>query len=207
MAPATTAAPPTISSSVTPGCAPSPIVPAPQAAALRALLDRAHLGLALEAGPVLPVQVHELRRDAERVGLRLRLQDGPAADDLFALGKGAVGHLDLALGQPDAGAVLARAKAARADQRTVLGAPLDEPAHRFHQGRRRRRVAIRFRAADECEVFHGSSSSGLDHATNKARPERHAARIFLRPTMPASQATKAERFLALHARTGAFVIP
>src|SRR5580704_3047102 len=69
---------------------------------------RPYLGLAFESGPVLAVQLHELGCDPERLGLRLGLQDRPAADDLLALGERAVGHGDLAVGEPHTRAFLAR---------------------------------------------------------------------------------------------------
>src|SRR5439155_1317892 len=61
---------------------------------------RPQLGLTLEARPILSVQLHELGGDLDCFSLRLRLQDCPAADDLLALGERAVGHGDLAVGDP-----------------------------------------------------------------------------------------------------------
>src|SRR5712664_2871181 len=52
---------------------------------------------ALEAGPVLSVQLHEPGGDLNRFSPRVRLQDCPAADDLLGLRERAVGHGDLAL--------------------------------------------------------------------------------------------------------------
>ena len=101
-----------------------------------------HLGLALETGPVLAVQFHEFGGNAARLGLRADFEDCPAADDFLALGEGAVGDRDPAVGEPDPEAILAWQKAARVDERAVSARALHEVAHRFHQRGRRRRIAI-----------------------------------------------------------------
>ena len=75
---------------------------------------------ALEPGPVLAVQVHEVGRNPDRLGLRVRLQDGPAPDDLLALGERAIGHGDLAVREPQADAILARQQPAGVDKRAIL---------------------------------------------------------------------------------------
>src|SRR4051794_26064611 len=69
---------------------------------------RPHFGLALEAGPVLAVQIHELGGDPDRFGLRFGVQNCPAADDFFALREWAVAHGDLAVREPNTDPVLAR---------------------------------------------------------------------------------------------------
>src|SRR5580658_4010053 len=112
---------------------------------------RTNLGLALEAGPVLAMQIHELRGHAHHVGLGIALKDGPAADDLFAFAEGAVGHGEVAAGDPDAGAVLAGQEAAGIDEAAVLAAPLHELPHHLHEAGRRRGLANRLGMTNERE--------------------------------------------------------
>src|SRR5258708_7585328 len=81
---------------------------------------RPHLGLALELGPVLSVQLHELSRNPDRFRLRIRLQDCPAPDNLLALAEWAAGHADLAVGEAHADAILGRQKTTCIDESTVL---------------------------------------------------------------------------------------
>src|SRR5262249_13982799 len=69
---------------------------------LRAGLERPQLAFALELRPVNPVQVHEPRRELQRILIRLELADRVAADDLFRLGERPVVHGDLSLREPDA---------------------------------------------------------------------------------------------------------
>src|SRR5262249_52429925 len=82
--------------------------------------DRTHLGLALELGPVLTVQLHELGRDARHFLFRLRLEDRPTTDDFLAFRERPIGDGDLALGQAHPDALIAGQKTARVDQRALF---------------------------------------------------------------------------------------
>src|SRR5262249_52998457 len=128
------------------------------------------LGLALESGPVLPVKLHELGRYPDRIGPRVRLYDGPAADHFLALGEWTVCHGDLAVGEAHADAVLARKKAPGIHEGAVPHRLLYELAHCLHQRRRRGGRAVRLGMADERQVFHGSSLGGsMTRRTSPAR--------------------------------------
>jgi hypothetical protein len=68
---------------------------------------RPHLGLTLESGPVLAVQLHELGCNPDCFGFRVCIQDCPATDDLLAFRERAVRHSDRATREPYANAIAA----------------------------------------------------------------------------------------------------
>src|SRR6185437_113551 len=61
-----------------------------QAIASPHVLERADLAFAVEPRPMDPMQLHELRRQSERLLARPGLDQRVAADDLFAFGERAV---------------------------------------------------------------------------------------------------------------------
>src|SRR6185295_916827 len=117
----------------------------------------------------------ELAREPKDFRLRIRLQDRPAADDLFALAEGAVGGGQRPALEANPEALLAGRQPARIDEASLPARLLDELAHRLHQGGGGRQFAIFFRAADETEVLHAASpNGGFAGATNESGTDRHA---------------------------------
>src|SRR5438132_1369941 len=95
------------------------------------------------------VEPRSARKVQRSFGPRVGLQNGPTTDDLLALGERPIGHLDSAVGEAHANAILARQEAAGIDENAFLERFLHEPTHGLHQGGRRRRLAIRLGMADE----------------------------------------------------------
>src|SRR5262249_50100627 len=126
------------------------------------------------SGPVLPVKLHKLGRDPDRFCSRARLQNGPAADDFLALGERTVLHRDLAVGEADPGAVLARQQPARVDERAVFERLLDELAHRLHAGGGGGGLAFFLEWGKERQIFNRFPFFRVEQwpagATPRARP-------------------------------------
>src|SRR5258706_3170884 len=77
----------------------------------------ANLGLALPAGPVFLVQLHEAQRSLDRLLLRLQLKLRVATDNLLGLGERSVGDSDLPTGKPDTGSHRGWAESTGAEHR------------------------------------------------------------------------------------------
>src|SRR5215510_9981353 len=109
------------------------------------LLDFAalHVDAVAEHGPqlagafparhVVEMELHELLRHRERLGLVAELEDGVAADDFLGFHERAVGDAELAAFDRDVRALLQRRQTAHVDHPAGLDLAFGELAHRLHQ--------------------------------------------------------------------------